>query len=263
MNDRDIEKLTTRLCDTTANVVFFPVRHHSPVAAKMVRRLIQQIQPASVLIEGPSDFNAHFDELYLEHRLPIAIYSYFQSAVNVPGVGESFESQQGAFYPFCDYSPEWVALKTARQNKIKARFIDLPWEEVAFADSAAHRYADAELRKGAYVKLLCDRMQADDFDELWDRLVESDFELSLEDYLQRVHSLCFNIRLWGQEVRHSDQIREAYMAARIQEALAEQKSAPVLVVTGGFHSSALAARLEGLPCPGIELDYASQSDESS
>jgi len=33
-------------------LVFFPVRHHSPTAALMVRRLIAEIKPAAVLIEG-------------------------------------------------------------------------------------------------------------------------------------------------------------------------------------------------------------------
>jgi len=35
--DQDVEALTARLCDTTAEVVYFPVRHHSPVAAELQR----------------------------------------------------------------------------------------------------------------------------------------------------------------------------------------------------------------------------------
>ena len=257
MNDRNVQKLILRLCDTSADVVFFPVRHHSPAAAILVERLIAEIKPSSVLIEGPADFNEHIDELFLDHELPISIYSYFQSSVVDPVSGEAATSQHGAFYPFCDYSPEWVALQTARRHGIEARFIDLPWAQVAFADQATHRYADAELRYGLYVQLLCERLQAEGFDDLWDRLVESQIDLTLEDYLERVHSLCFNTRLWQQEVRESDQIREAYMAQAIQSSL-EKAAGPVLVVTGGFHSSALAARLESLPCPGIEVDELSE-----
>ena len=161
MNDRNVQKLTSRLCDTSADVVFFPVRHHSPAAAKLVEQLIAEIKPSSVLIEGPADFNEHIDELFLGHELPISIYSYFQSSAVDSVSGETDTSQHGAFYPFCEYSPEWVALQVAQQNGIEARFIDLPWAEVAFADQATHRYADAELRYGRYVQLLCERLQAE------------------------------------------------------------------------------------------------------
>ena len=41
-----------------------------------VGELIRRVKPAAVLIEGPSDFNARFGELYLPHRLPVAVYSY-------------------------------------------------------------------------------------------------------------------------------------------------------------------------------------------
>ena len=251
MNDRQIQKLTTRLCDTGAEVVYFPVRHHSPAAAKLVDQLIGDFKPACVLIEGPSDFNEHIAELFLDHTLPISIYSYFQSS-QTDSDGETMTAQHGAFYPFCDYSPEWVALQSAYRHGIKARFIDLPWPEVAFADQATHRYADAELRHGRYVQMLCERLQVEDFDDLWDRLVESVSELTLEDYLQRVHSLCLNTRIWQHDIRDSDQLREAFMADTVQASQAKSKG-PVLVITGGFHSSAIASRLEGYSCPGIEL----------
>ena len=263
ITDSSIENLTSRLCDTTADVVFFPVRHHSPVAAAMARQLVEEVKPGIVLIEGPADFNEHIHELFLDHQLPISIYSYFQSSVTVPLTGEPLESQHGAFYPFCEYSPEWVALKAAHRQGAEVRFIDLPWSEVAFADAATHRYADAELRKSRYVALLCDRLQVENFDDLWDRLVEAQISLGMEDYLQRVHSLCFNIRLWEEEVRYSDQIREVFMAEKIREAM-ETADGPIVVITGGFHSSALAARLENLPCPGVEVnDIAPLADATS
>jgi len=237
------EELLRRLCDTAAPVVFFPVRHHSPAAGRLVAELIGELRPSAVLIEGPSDYNADFNELLLAHELPIAIYSYFQDAA-----GE----RRGAYYPFSEYSPEWQAIRRAAQLQIPTRFIDLPWADVADLDRRAHRYADAELRRGRYVRALCDRLGVEDFDDLWDKLIESEEQLTLESYFNRVHLLCWHTRLWESEVSLADQRREAFMAEQIAASQREQ-AGPLLVVTGGFHSSALAARLEGLAgCPGTE-----------
>lgn len=243
LDDRQVARLLARLCDSEADVVYFPVRHHSPACAALLSQWIDRQRPSAVLIEGPSDFNPHLAELRLEHELPIAIYSYFR--------GE--EGNCGAYYPFCEYSPEWSALQQGTRAGAVVRFIDLPWTEVSRDDRSAHRYADAELRRGRYVQALCERMQVEDFDDLWDKLIESHEQLALADYFQRVHSLCFHIRLWEQDIRSGDQRREAFMAEQIRRTRADVPGR-LLVVTGGFHSSALAARLEGFPCPGILAD---------
>ncbi|RCS49468.1 hypothetical protein DTL42_13165 [Bremerella cremea] len=241
IGESEVNRLLNRLCQLETDVVYFPVRHHSPVSAAMVSRCIDACQAAAVLIEGPSDYNEHLDELLLDHQLPIAIYSYFRSS----------EQTRGAYYPFCEYSPEWLALKHGSQIGAKLQFIDLPWTHVARHDGAAHRYADAELRKGRYVHWLCERMQVEDFDDLWDKIVESQQQIDLDDYMQRVHSLCFHIRLWEEHISEADRLREAFMVERIQ-AVREEVSGPIVVVTGGFHSSALAARIAGFDCPGID-----------
>lgn len=255
--EQAIQPLMARLCDLTADVVFFPVRHHSPMCAALVSRLIDQLRPAAVLIEGPSDYNDSLDELRLDHQLPIAIYSYFKTGT----------STSGAYYPFCEYSPEWSAVQAGTKSGAVVRFIDLPWSESPDDDRLIHRYADAEMRRGRYVQSLCDRMEVEDFDDLWDKLIESHNEMSVEDYLGRVHGLCFHIRLWEESIRVADRRREAWMVDQIQrtrerlnvDAAGDAAAGRILVVTGGFHSSALAARLEGFPCPGITLSQ----DESA
>src|SRR5687768_3609933 len=100
------------ILDLTQLVVFLPVRHHSPACSRAVREAADRIRPAAILIEGPSDFNERWDELHLGHQLPIAIYSYFRTAE-----GE----RRGAYYPFCVYSPEWLALRWARESGVPAR----------------------------------------------------------------------------------------------------------------------------------------------
>src|SRR5579859_7031293 len=121
--------------DITGQLVFVPVRHHSPACARVVGTLVSQLRPAAVLIEGPSDFTDRLPELYLPHRLPIAIYSYVRMEDG---------TRRGAFYPFCEHSPEWEALQAAAAVGATVRFIDLPWAALASAHAVAHRYADGE-----------------------------------------------------------------------------------------------------------------------
>jgi hypothetical protein len=220
---------------TTGPLVFVPVRHHSPACARTVRVLANELRPAAILIEGPADFNERLHELALPHRLPIAIYSY---------VRLNNEQRLGAFYPFCEHSPEWEALRVARELAIPAHFIDLPWSAVATSTAPAHRYADGELRDSPYIPTLCQKLGVEDFDGLWDQLVEIDPDLSIEQLLQRVHNLCYAIRASSSHVPvpAEDLRREAFMAAQIRAAH-EKYGEPLLIVTGGFHSYALFEHL--------------------
>ncbi|AGY57693.1 DUF5682 family protein [Gloeobacter kilaueensis] len=237
--------LEPALYQSDGPVVFFPVRHHSPAAARLLAAFIRRIRPEAVLVEGPADFNDRIEELFLPHQLPVAIYSYFQKG----------ERRRGAFYPFCIYSPEWQALVTGREVGAVVRFIDLPWADLSAAEEEtlpAHRYADGPLRTSDCVAVLCERFAVGDFDELWDLLFEVDPDLSLEDYLQRCHRLCYLLRTSGGEVSAADLRREAFMAAQIRQ-IAAAASGPVLVVTGGFHSHALFSHLRSdspppVPC---------------
>lgn len=230
------------ILDISQRVVFVPVRHHSPACARAVQQLARAVRPAAILIEGPSDFTARIDELFLPHTLPIAIYSYIR---------QQDGARRGAFYPFCAYSPEWSALQSAREIGAQVRFIDLPWATLATARAQAHRYADAELRTSPYIPTLCHKLGVENFDALWDTLVEIDPDLSPAQLLERVHHLCYQIRACGGHVDAADLRREAFMAAEIRRTLAETKGR-LLVITGGFHSYALFARLRQLPPPEAE-----------
>ena len=220
------------ILDTSARVIFFPVRHHSPAAARLVRDLIRELRPDAVLVEGPSDFNERIAELFLPHKLPIAIYSYFSSSDGL---------RHSAYYPFCVYSPEWQAITAAREIGASVRFIDLPWSEAHDATAVAHRYADGELRTSTYVAALCRAAGVEDFDALWDLMVEVDRDLTREVYLERCHTFCYYTRVADEHVAATDLRREAFMAAEIERARGEYPGR-LVVVTGGFHSYALWAR---------------------
>lgn len=225
------------IADPNQRVVFFPVRHHSPAAARLVRELIQDMQPAAILIEGPADYNDRLSELALPHQLPIAIYSYVHLSNGL---------RRGAFYPFCEYSPEWQAIQAAPARDIAVQFIDLPWVAALAEDIPVHRYADAELRGGDYIRAVCAELGVESLDDAWDTLFEIDPALTVAEYLQRCHQFCYSIRASDPTTRWVDRQREAYMVTQIQAAM-DSHAGKILVVTGGFHSYVLFAAVFNQP----------------
>ncbi len=214
-------------------VVFFPVRHNSPAAGLILKRLAEEISPQAILIEGPSDFNDRIDELMLPHKLPIAIYSYTQL---------SNGSRRGAFYPYCIYSPEWQALQVARAKEIQAAFIDMPWSQMVTPETRLHRYSDRQPQPSDYIKSLCNKVGVEDFNGLWDKLIEIDPDLTVQQYFEICHRLCHHIRYSHSKVSREDILREDFMAEEIRSWM-EKLSGRIIVVTGGFHTYALFERL--------------------
>ena len=199
----------------------------------MVRDTIGQSRPAAVLIEGPADFNERIDELFLGHRPPIAIYSY---------VAWQDGTRQGAYYPMCEYSPEWQALIAARACGAIVRFIDLPFAALAREDKRTHRYADDRLRGSDYVEALCKALEVESFDDAWDLIAEQDPGLTTEQVHRRVGDYCRCLRETdGDRVRAYDRRRERFMAAHIRAAWAEFGRDRVVAVTGGYHTSGIKA----------------------
>jgi hypothetical protein len=225
-------------------VVLVPVRHHSPACARLVQQLFARFSPARVLIEGPSDFEP-LSELLLPHQPPLAIYSYVRSA----------EQRAGAYYPFCDYSPEWQAIQCAGRAGVPFEFIDLPWSRLMALDPEGRsRYADGALRRSCLIDAVCAELGVEDFDAAWDTLFEVPQDLSTAALHERVGMFCAALRRADEEagaVAQSDLAREAFMRARIAQA-ARDTEGPVLVVTGGYHTLALTPRDEP-PCVLPEL----------
>ncbi|MEU9441879.1 DUF5682 family protein [Streptomyces sp. NPDC048304] len=92
------------------------VRHHGPGSARAVRGALDAARPAAVLIEGPPEADALIP-LAADPGLrpPVALLAH---AVDEPG--------RSAFWPFAEFSPEWVAIRWAVEHGVPARFIDLP-----------------------------------------------------------------------------------------------------------------------------------------
>src|SRR6478672_8524396 len=94
----------------------FGVRHLSPAAAWHLRQLLARVRPKLVLIEGSDDADELIPHIVSsKSRLPIAILAYTTEA-----------PVRTFVYPLATYSPEYQALLWCRENKVAARFFDLP-----------------------------------------------------------------------------------------------------------------------------------------
>lgn len=262
-------------------VTYFPVRHHSPACATMIERWILKNKPASILVEGPSNFNARIELLTDDNcKCPVALFTNFvdkkarlknlikqdsedeQGKDDQPGVNyiDSGPPRFSAYYPFCDYSPELVALRTGRKIGARLQFIDLqygemimhqyqnlnkPEDEVIQIDSLAE---DAHLKKSRYIKALTRELGCRDFDELWDHLFEAGKEaLSIDAFVDRLTTYCAMARMdyTDRELEiDGTNAREACMAAAIVEELNNNDGGKILVVTGGFHTVALPSLVD-------------------
>ncbi len=202
------------------------VRHHSPACARVVRETIRATKPRFVLVEGPAEMNERMDELALGHTPPVALYSYMSGAEG--------ERSRGAFSPFCDYSPEWVALATACEVGARPLFMDLPSYDDAFHD-VENRYSDRHLRASDRMLELAARLGFEDTDSLWDHL----FEGPSDERELAARLDAYFVALRGEEPGGPrDEPREAFMARFIAWAMKE--GGPVVVVCGGYHAPALA-----------------------
>lgn len=219
------------------NVRVVGVRHHSPSCAALVKHLIEKHRPTTILIEGPADFNPRIDELFLEHEPPLAIFSYNRDEL----------LYRRTYTPFCSYSPEWVALKTAFRLGIDCYFMDLPAWTRPFLD-IENRYHDAD-RSRDYVGRLCEKLGLNGMDELWDHLFEQPRPLGqLEEGLSQYFAALRECSI----ASPSDEEREDFMARFISWA---EGRGTVLAVCGGFHKPALDSgwKTKDGTCPTIPL----------
>ncbi len=253
--------------DPGGRVVYLPVRHHSPACAWHVDRVIRDIRPDAVLIEGPRDATPLIPLLtHPTTRMPVAIYTTyvqrFRDDKRDPdhNGGPPDPARHAAYYPLCDYSPELAAIRAAAELGIPTRFIDLTFPEMV---ECGRRGRDAralslfEERHLAHSELLretCRRTGARDPDDLWDQLYELDAERKeTTEFFRGVLAYCALARRdCAPEMLQMDgcAAREAAMAAAVAE---DSNSSRLVVVTGGFHTVALPGTSPARPAP-VKVD---------
>ncbi|WP_417070399.1 DUF5682 family protein [Niveibacterium terrae] len=235
------------------DVYFAPVRHHSPACALALRQMLRELKPAAVLIEGPDDIGALLPLLNdPQTRAPVAILCQATRtrAVEEADAGEKTRPEtRSSFYPFCDYSPEWVAAREGFALGAELALIDLPWRDKAWeggdeSQAAQSLMEERHFAHSAYLGAMAARLGCVDHDELWDRL----FELRAPDTVGEWRSFFGDVFHWCAMARldYEPEVleaelslpRERHMAAHIR-AWRERLAGNIVVVTGGFHTPEL------------------------
>ncbi len=237
------------------DVYFAPIRHHSPACALALRFLLREIRPAAILIEGPDD---------LDHLLPLLQDSRTQAPVawlcqttrelapdDIDDDGARAETRT-AFFPFCDYSPEWVAVRDGASLGAQFALIDLPWRHKAWQgddaqpDDVRSLLDERYFAHSRYIAAMAERLGCVDHHELWDRLFELRDPAQLCDwraFFADVFSWCAMARCdYEPETLEAEMSlpRERHMAAHIR-AWRKKLAGPIVVVSGGFHTPELLA----------------------
>jgi hypothetical protein len=255
----------------TPELIVFPVRHHSPASAWQLQTLLANLRPACVLVEGPRSFTPLIALLvHEEARMPLAIYTY---AVH-QAQGDDAPLRRAAYYPFCDHSPELVALRAAQAQNIPARFVDLDFSEqhqveTEVEDGEAQSLLDEHhYSRSQTLSALASQLGCRNHEELWEHLFEVPAcSKDLAAYVADMAAYCQLARVDSSnaELKADGTLaREAEMAWHIQQALNERKlgDGPVLAVVGGFHAVVLPELLRQ-PVTRPVISRAKVSDESS
>ncbi|HYF95336.1 MAG TPA: DUF5682 family protein [Symbiobacteriaceae bacterium] len=211
-------------------MLIFPVRHHSPTAALQVRTLIRKRRPRLVLVEGPADATPLIP-LLLDRSTapPVAVYAYRTGAAEV----------RAAFWPFCDYSPEYAALQAGQEVGAQLAFCDLP----AAMTLAAGREEAGGSEYGRFAAGLAEAAGYDSFEEFWETAFEQEAgQGTPEGYIEVLGDFGTKARALSAGDEHND-LRERHMAATaLNSGVAP---AEIAIVCGAAHAEKIAAAVTG------------------
>lgn len=249
-----------------AGPLLLGVRHHGPGSARAVRAALDTADPRAVLIEGPPEGDALLplaaDE---EMRPPVALLAH---AVDDPG--------RAAFWPFAEFSPEWVAIRWALARDVPVRFIDLPAAHSLAMETEAGRDDGAPEEEPAErpvpvdpIRVLAETAGYDDPERWWEDVVEHRVPGSgeaagpLAAFAALGEAMTALREAYGDGGHPGDAVREAYMRIQIRTA-AKEFGDEFAVICGAWHVPALRTRttltadralLKGLPKAKAELTW--------
>ncbi|WP_269853658.1 DUF5682 family protein [Streptomyces sp. RPT161] len=234
------------------------VRHHGPGSARAVRAALERYRPEALLVEGPPEADAVVGIAAQEGlRPPVALLAH---AADDPA--------RAAFWPFAEFSPEWVAIRWALGRDVPVRFIDLPAAHtLALPDEADEESGQEAAARVDPLAVLAGAAGHDDPERWWEDVVEHRADGGPDaDPLAPFTALAEAMTALRE--RHADgghprdAVREAHMRLRIREAAREHDR--TAVVCGAWHVPALAApatatadrqTLRGLPKVRTEITW--------
>ncbi len=236
-------------------VIYFPVFHFSPVCAFQVKRLIEEVRPVAVLVEGPDDANDLIRHVIHEDTwAPFTILSSFVDKKNIFGLNgvlspnEETPARYRSWWPATPYSPEYVALKEGARVGAELSFFDVPLtaripHRHVPRQEAAERVDNWAMSQWQYSDVLRRRQRRRSFDEFCNANFEViGHKLEPRAFMRLLLTYCYCGRQMagdeGAEAQYH-MLREGHMRWWIDETLKKHKEGVVLVVAGGSHSAVL------------------------
>lgn len=210
--------------------VLFGVRHLSPAGGWHLRRLLEDVKPRLVLVEGPSDLTPQMADLtHPQTRPPVALLAFTMDA-----------PVRSILYPFAAYSPEYQAIQWAAEHGAACRFMDLP-SDVFLALADADRPDEGEEGRGEVYRALDAQTGEDGHETFWERTLEH--TTAPGAYYAGAGAFGAQLRglTAGQDGDWAETlVREAYMRRQIDEAITEGfLPEEIVVVTGAYHVEGL------------------------
>ena len=244
------------------SITILGIRHHGVGSALRVKEELERLKPDLVLVEGPPE---------LDTLLPLANREGFKPPVAIMLYNET-NPNQSTFYPYAEYSPEWVAIQYALKASIPVRAMDLP-AKISF-NQKLRRIIEAEKAKTSEgtqsaggevdesapmhsnsprdpMSHLATIAGFDDSEQWWEYQFErSETAESASDHFEAVLLAMTTLRENGiaSSLDHENVLREAYMREIIRKAQLELYN-NIVVVCGAWHAPAL-----------IDIDGTSKSD---
>ncbi len=227
--------------DYQQKILYFPIRHHSPVCSFHLLNVIEEYKPDCILVEGPQNSDKLIPILtHEETKLPIAFYYYYKDTQQL--INEDAEDYK-CYYPFLNTSPEYNALLQAKKRNIDCGFIDLPYGEILIhSPKKSNTYNDDYyLTENKFFEKICEKTSTRNFEEFWENYFEiKGLYMPTDEFVANMMTYCYLTREnTPVEVMEKDGclIREKFMAENILKA--SETHERVLVVTGGFHTHGL------------------------
>src|SRR5215470_6239191 len=220
-------------------VHLFGIRHHGPGSAASLVAALDRLDPAVVLIEGPSDANDLLSFAALPGMCPpIALL-----------VHAADEPKLASFFPFASFSPEWRALLWALERGRPVRFIDWPaanslalrkereaqrLQRPDDTDSEAAEAAEAPGPDADPLEVIAQVSGHSDGEAFWNAMVESvggspDVFPIIESAISELRSLQTPDAAAVTHRDQDDSRREAFMRLQIRQALDSSDGALAVV----------------------------------
>lgn len=223
---------------TDERVRILGIRHHGPGSAALLRKALDVLDPACVLVEGPPEG----DELIQyttdpDLKPPVAMLLH-----------ASGEPSLASFMPFAEFSPEWQAIHWALKHGRPVRFIDWPAAiSLALQKVARENPESAPPQPRAdALDLLANAAGYEDGETFWNGLIEQhgasgqeavSVFVSIETAMTEARAQEGLSPQSPDEVLRNNQ-REAFMRTNMRAALKEVEG-NIAVVTGAWHVSGL------------------------